>query len=61
MDKLHIQVEKYLKENFPKKHIVLNDTLTENGKNVELYGFRKIRILAALDKNCLYYKILTNK
>lgn len=60
MDKLHIQVEKYLKENFPKKHIVLNYTLKENGKNVELYGFRKIKILTALDKDCVYYKILKN-
>lgn len=57
MDKIYAKIENYLKQQFPKKKIILNSSMRT--KNCELYGFNRFQILVNESDKFVEYKLKT--
>lgn len=59
MEKLLLKIEKYLMDNFPGKS--LKQCKKISGENIEIYGFKGMRILVVEQPTTVHYQFVTLK
>lgn len=58
MNKIYEKIEKYLVQNFGKKHFIKDDTLQKNAEGIDTWGFNSIMLLTKDEGEVVYFRPL---
>jgi hypothetical protein len=56
LEQVYTKIEEYLLKNFGNKHLVLDNSISYNDTDADVWGFHKIVILVKEENGSIHYK-----